>query len=489
MVTLDRNRQFKPDVSNEMILNAIRKNASYDYQKRIPAATKANVRDTLQSLSENRPYWNEFVDALINRIGLEIYRTLSWNNPLAQFKIGQLEFGDTIEEVIVGLLEAKVYDPNREYLEKDLFGTERPEVQSSFHKVNRRNFYKITVNEALLRQAFVAPNGLASFVQQIMSAPLTSDNYDEFLLTTSLFAEYERQGGFFNVNVPDLANVSSDSSDAKEALRRMREMGGTLPFLSRHYNAAGMPAFANQEDLVLFLTPGANAALDVEALAGAFNISKADLPGRTVIIPDEHFNMPGTQAIMTTRDFFVIADQLYRTESQWNPAALHNNYFLHHWQVISFSRFVPAVRFSTDDSTVIAGDMPTPVTVDSVEAVDHTFTDVEEEMERGKSYGIDAVLTWVDSAVVPDNYNAVHVSISGHESDRTYVTQTGTLYVAADESADSIDVTVTAYLADADGDPVTDTVTMAVVGDYVRLWPNPEVITPDDGGEGEGGTP
>lgn len=476
-MVLNRVRPFKNDVSNVDILNAIRKNASSDYQRRIPDATKANIRETLENLTNARPYWNEFIDALVNRIGMEIYKSRTWTNPLAQFKIGQLEFGDTIEEIMTGLLEAKVYDPSREYLEKDIFGTERPDVDASYHKVNRQNWYKVTVNEALLQQAFNTPTGLSSFIQQLMESPLTSDNYDEFLLTTSLFADYHSNGGFFNVQVPDLRNIDSDSADARFALRRMREMAGTLPFLSSHYNAAGMPAFANQEDLVLLTTPQALSAIDVDALAGAFNIEKADMPGRTIVIPQEHFGITGAQAIMTTKDFFVIADQLFRTESQWNPVGLHNNYFLHHWQVISYSRFVPAVLFSTEPSTVIEIDSPPVTSVQTPTAVDTDFEAVT-SVVRGEKFGIDSMAI----TTPPDGVNdQVLFSVTGANSDRTYITQNGTLYVGADETSTELVVTATSGWIDPDGDgaPFTASVTLPVTGDILVLWPNPHVDAED----------
>src|SRR5690625_3605892 len=159
------------ETSNVAILNAIRNDASLDYQRRIPAATKAGIRDQVKTLTEHRPLWNEFVNALINRIGTVIARNMSWTNPLAEFKRPMLTYGDTIEEIQTGLLRAHVYDPDREYLEKDLFGTELPEVQANFHTVNRREFYKVTVNEHLLRHAFTsAEDGLSQFVAQLMEA-------------------------------------------------------------------------------------------------------------------------------------------------------------------------------------------------------------------------------------------------------------------------------------------------------------------------------
>ena len=195
--------------SNEGIMDAIRADSSMEYQNRIPSATEAGVKETVERLLNYRAHYNEFIDALVNRIGLVIARNTSWTNPLAPFKRGLLTFGDTIEEVQVGLLKAHVYDPDREYLEKDLFGTERPDVQANFHRVNRQNFYKVTINEDLLRRAFLEPGGLNTFVNQLMSAPTTSDQWDEFLLTCSLFSKYESMGGFYHVNVPDLRDIES----------------------------------------------------------------------------------------------------------------------------------------------------------------------------------------------------------------------------------------------------------------------------------------
>src|SRR4030095_11715618 len=156
-------RPLKP-APNERVLDAIRNEGSNDYQRRIPEATKAGVQATLQEVQTLRPLYNEFLDALVNRIGLVVMRNKVWTNPLAEFKPGLLTYGDTMEEIQTGLLKAKRYDSDRESLEKDIFGTERPDVDANFHKVNRQDFYKITINTPLLNRAFLTPNGLSSFV-------------------------------------------------------------------------------------------------------------------------------------------------------------------------------------------------------------------------------------------------------------------------------------------------------------------------------------
>ena len=94
------------DANNVRIFDAIRYDASPDYQRRIPEATQAGLDAVVKNLTEYRPAYNEFENALVNRIGMVVGRSKSWTNPLSEFKKGLLTFGDTIEEYQVGLLKA-----------------------------------------------------------------------------------------------------------------------------------------------------------------------------------------------------------------------------------------------------------------------------------------------------------------------------------------------------------------------------------------------
>lgn len=475
-------RPLKPS-SNVDILNAIRRDSALSYQNRVPEATKANVQGTLRALQTNRPLMNEFIDSLVNRIGQVLVRNNSWTNPFAEFKTGILPYGDTIEEIQTGLLTAHNYDADREYLEKDIFGTERPEVQVNFHKVNREDFYKVTINDALLQRAFLdTQGGLHEFISTLMEAPTNSDQLDEFLLTVQLFAEYENNGGFHKINVPDVSALTSSAADARAVLRQMRATADNLTFLSTEYNAAGMPTFAKRDDLVIFCTPEFNAAVDVEALAAAFNITKAEAYGRVIPIPQKYFGIKGAQAIMTTTDFFVMADQRFETTTAFNPVGIHNNYFLHHWQIISASRFVPAVLFTTEPVQEVI-EIATPVTgIEPIAATDReggTVTDVK----RGELYNLnsDAITTPADG---PND--GVRWVLSGASSPGTRITAAGVLHVSPNETAASLVVTAITTWIDpyaATTAPKTATLTLTVSGELGNGWPNdePPVVVDEPG--------
>jgi len=462
-------RVLKP-APNEFLLDAIRADGSNEYQLRIPEATKAGVQATQKALQSWRPSMNEFQDALVNRIGLQLIKNSSWTNPYAEFKVGQLTGGDTIEEINIGLVMAKAYDTDREEMEKALFGTHRSEVQSNFHKVNRRDVYEITINNMLLNNAFDTPMGLSNFTTKLMESVSTSDAWDEFLIMCQLFPEYESNGGYFKVKIPEVSDIESDEAAAKGALRRLRETADNLTFISRRYNAAKMPIHAKREELIIFCTPAFNAAVDVEALAGAFNVDKAKMHGRIIVIPEEQFAIEGCEAVMTTKEFFVVADQVFETASQYNPRALQNNYFLHHHQVISSSRFVPAVMFTTKTGDAIPK-LITPVTSVSAITVENREGTVPATVERGEIYSLYATAVTTPAGGVNDG---VRWTVAGATSPRTYVTTSGVLHVGGDEGAATLTVTATATWLDPAGlmkNGATSTKVLTVSGLAVPVWP------------------
>lgn len=458
------------DTSNEAILNGIRNDASLDYQRRVPEATKANMQEMIDNLRDNRPGYNEFVDALVNRIGLTIGRNMIWSNPLAWAKIGMLTHGDTIEEYAVGLLEAHTYENDREAGEHAIFGTERPPVKAIFHKRNRQEYYKITINENALFAAFLTGDGISKFVTQLMQSPATSDQWDEYKIMCNLFTEYDRNNGFYKVHVEDVSALESNADAAKDAIRKTRALTKNMQFPSTKYNPAGMPSFANPDELILFATAEYQAAVDVEALAGAFNPDKLTMP-RIVTIRQEDFNIPGVQAILTTKDFFVVADTKIQTEQARNPVKMHTNYFLHHQGVYSVSTFAPAILFTTGEGTEDAPLAITPVTSVTPVTVTNRENETVTSVTRSEIYNI--VASAVTTPTGGEN-DAVRFSLTGNTAPRTRVTQNGVLHVGGTEGAEALVIKATAVWTDPEGisrDGLSTSTSVTVTGPKASDWP------------------
>jgi hypothetical protein len=465
-------RPLVDKASNVDWLNAVRNSLGSEYQSRIPEATQANVAETIDQLWNYQAGRNHVFDAFVNRIGLVLFKNTLWSNVLAPFKIGTFENGDTIEEVMNGLLTAVDYDFDRDELEKEIFGTHPFETQTSFHKINRRDRYTFTVNQPGLRMALLN-NELGSFLANVMSMPQTSDQNDEFLLMMNLFKEFDKAEAYHIQNVPDVGDPDSGPDESKVLLRRIREFNNTLPFISRLYNPAGMPVAANPDKLILLTTATADAAMDVEALAAAFNIGKAEVANRKIVIPERYFGIDGLQAILTTSDFFVVADNLIETTSQFNPAKLTTNFWLHHWQIMSASRFAPLVMFSSTRPSTVISETPTPVTsIGAFTLTDKAGNVAATNVLRGVLYDVAVVGVTTPAGTKSP---ALDLDLSGHTSQFSYINNGGELYLGPDETAESVTITATSV----DNGFNTST-SRGVAGAQIIPWPNPVVQTDID---------
>lgn len=350
---IEKPRRFA-NFSNIDYLNSIRGLMTNDYQARIPVLTKANREKSLRDLDNYLPGQNAILAMLLNKVGMTNFNSDQWDNTLAEFVKATLAYGESVEEVQLGLINAISYDSDRETGEKLIFSRKDIEHNAWYHTINRQVIYPITLDNqgGEITKAFHSENGLNSYLTAVMSALHTSAQFDEFTLMTSLLADYEEKGGFYKVNVPDVAASTSDEAAAKKLLRYIREYAAEMTYPSRRYNAAGMPTFARPEDLIILATPGVKAALDVEALAQVFNMDKAEVPARIVTIPKDKWRIDGAQAILTTVNFFQVYNVLAAMTEMSNPVGLYSNHFLHVQQVISYSLAVPAVLFTTKPGTV-----------------------------------------------------------------------------------------------------------------------------------------
>lgn len=436
--------------TNAQILNAIRTDASLAYQQRIPAATQGDITDTVNNLLEYRPMMNEFIDALVNRIGDVVIKSKVWTNPLGQFKRGMMQYGETIEELATTLLSAKRYDPNKCY--DDVFACNPPDVMSNFHSINRQDYYELTVNDMLLRRAFLTDYGLQDLVGRIMETPYTSDYWDEYLIMRNLFAEYDRANGFYRIQVPDASAAATRAEKQDKAMaitEAVRAQAGKMKFLSGAYNPNGAPTFTRPDELVLFATPEFVAMLDVNVIAFAFNASAADVQMRIVEIDD--FGIDGCQAILADRDFFMCADTLIDFESIRNPKAISWNYWLHHHGIYSVSKFVNAVMFTTEAGTVV--EVPS-ITVNST-AVAFAEVDgvVPKFAKRGEKTRLKATVAGTvapetEGYAVPQSVTWAITEAAKPKSLGTFVDAEGVLHVAADEKNEKVAVTATSTFID-----------------------------------------
>lgn len=359
-----------------------------DFQQRIPDPTQAGISATMSALFQpmNGQYFNQFMDILVNRIAYTYVRGQNYKNPLAVFKGNKINYGSTIQEIAPKWIKAHSYEDDAETLLK----LHRPESEVWYHSQNRRDQYPISVNVDELRTAFTDEYGLNNLVAQLMNTPNNADEYDEFNIMKNLIAEYETRWGFYKYHLDD---YPADDASGKAFLTALQTLGGKLQFPSSVFSGTDIPVFAQPSELVLLVTPEAQASLNVNTLAALFNVDLAKVSYRTVLI--DEFPIPDAVALLTTEDFFVCHDTLYNTTSFWNPQTLTTTYWLNHWGVYSVSPFVPAILFTTAAGTV------TPTIKQEVTGL--TVTAEPGTVELGGSVSI---VTKLNGTIVPADSDA-----------------------------------------------------------------------------------
>lgn len=432
--------------SNVDILNTVRANASSVYRNEIPVATTANIAKTVAQIKNFEPFWNEFLNVLINKIALTVFNESQFNNKLAPLKLAAMGYGGVIEEMGADLINAEEYDPDA----TNVFEAPKPDLRVNYHQINRRNIYPMRLNEDLLSEAFRDSNGLSSFVNNMLALPTKSAEWDEYRLMRDLLGIYQQADGFTNVQVPDLAASADPEADGKKITELLREYYLTLKdFYHTEFNAEGINSTSS--DLILLGTPKFFARLDVNVLAAAYNMDKADfIADRTIVVDSFGPGMEGTQCMLLDDRWYKVADTKRKMTSIYNPRADEWVYYNIVWQVLSCSRMVNALRFSTDATSgkITAGDS---VTVTSTAVTSDGTT-----LAPGAEIQLTATVTYSDTSKDADAYFILTGSTEtapagGVDSVNvilpdtgTYVDRMGVLHVAEDSTYDTIVVTAVA---------------------------------------------
>ena len=347
------------------ILNVIRNNATINYQNYVPLATPDadSIREIGAVIMDNPQLQNEFLSALVNRIGRVLITSKMYENPWSMFKKGLLEFGETIEEIFVNIAKPYQFDPA--VAESNLFKREIPDVRSAFHIMNYQKYYKTTIQNDQLRQAFLSWQGITDLIAKIVDSMYTGANYDEFQTMKYMLAKHVLDGRMYPVTIPTVSDTNM-----KTIVSTIKGVSNNYEFMSSKYNLAGVQNYSMKADQYLLINSKFDATMDVEVLASAFNLDKAEFAGKRVLVDSfgsldiDRLNilfaddptyteisatdleaLDAIPCILVDKDWFMIFDNYFNFTEQYNGEGLYWNYWYHVWKTFSVSPFANNALF------------------------------------------------------------------------------------------------------------------------------------------------
>ena len=450
------------------ILNVIRANASYDYQQSVPAVTQASdIPKVGEIIYGNPAFANQFLNALINRIALVRVKSATFNNPYAPLKKGYLEFGETVEDIFVNIAKAVEFTPEK--AEGREFKRTIPDVRTAFHTMNWRVMYPITVQNTDLKLAFLSIEGVTDLIAKIVDSVYTAAEYDEFLLFKYLLIKAISHGRLKPVAI-------GNGTDLRVDAVQYRGMSNLLPFMSDNYNEASVLTTTPKDRQVIFMDAVYNAQFDVNVLASAFNMDKADFMGRLHLIDNwssfdnnrfsvikensdgledvtatELALMADVKAVLVDEEWFQVYDNETMMTEKFVASGLYWNYFYHTWKTISSSPFSNAVVFCASGATI-----STPATLTA------TIT--------GKDTSADATVFTLDAEASSGTLGDMRyefIQTDDMVTDGIAIQKYGAVIIPA--SASAIDITLKAKIGTSTYTASTDITAASDVGDTVTL--------------------
>lgn len=417
-----------------------------------------------QYIMQYESYQNAYLTALVNRIARVIVTSRMWRDKWAVFDMGKMDYGETIEEIFVNIAKPHSYDPAK--AETQVFKREIPDVRAAFHSMNYQKFYKVTISNDQLRQAFLTYFDMNELIARIVDSLYTAMNLDTFLTKKYMLAREAINGGIYTVVTKP---ISGDGADPGDAIAKYRQYTNNLEFLKTLYNRAGVRNSTPIADQVIIVPNEAEATLGVKVLAAAFNLSEVDYISKRIAVDSFEFDAddearlaelfanddtykPFTDeekkalqlisAVKLAKDWFMCFDNFEQFTENYNGEGLYWQYFFHVWKTFSVSPFANAVLFTSQVSEVTA------VTVSPATA----------NVAQGTSIVMSAEVkgTGLFEKTVEWSVKGTQALASGTHIDGT----SGVLRVARDETEGNI-LTVTAMAKDGQTGTAKITVTAA----------------------------
>ena len=267
------------------------------------------------------------LDDMIGKIAHQIIQGIETKDPLAVFDKVPVDNGDTIEQAVVNLIDPNAYDPTGAGA---LTRETATSVAVRYFNNWQRHTYKKTIDMSILRKVMTNGASAEEVADKIVSSMSRSRIHDKYKSLVALL-QWGRQVGSYDVSTAVIQKTGSTISaggdgriDSKAILRKLKNTIKGFGYVSTSYNVPAIKQSSALDDIYVVMSYKLRNALDVDELAGVFNLEKDRIDAKIIEIDDD-------DAYIYVLDQNAILDftRLNEMVSQLNADGLFYNYFLH----------------------------------------------------------------------------------------------------------------------------------------------------------------
>lgn len=345
---------------------------------------------------------NEYFQTLVDTYIYMRIQANDFENPLAQYKSGDLPLGFGETEIYINpqtgryfavnpeeTVSGDVYYPGYGYTTKVTNGSganssgltttvldgvgetnasinrnqhimldKVPDIKQIFFRVNYGRQYQRTYAGSEILKTVESWENYAQFIDGIAKDINASLQIDEYNAMRDLFTKAMEVGIIPIYPLTALAN----ESDAKTLLQYARQFNTNFQFPSKNFSAWNVMnpgdeiiTWSKPENISILLTAQTTSVVDVQALASAFNLEYSNFIGKRMQVDFIDSNNK-VKAIMFDDFAINCKDVLDQTGEFYNPAGAKLNVFRNKQSIMALNPFANMVAFTTNTFTSVTGE-------------------------------------------------------------------------------------------------------------------------------------
>lgn len=344
------------NIDNVRLFNTVRNAMSEAFRQRIPEATIDNIEEvgTMITSGEFQPEFNQWLHALINRIGLVIFNDYDLQNPLAKYIYGTMAWGDAIEEIALDIVKGAPMNYGIDGQSVDPFIKNTNQPKAEYHKIDEPIQYMTSIERDRIKRAFLRENGLMRYVTMAVNKLYSSANVDTWTITKMIMADYLTD--VKNATMPLLATQTQTVADVVDEatgaafVKAVKNIAYSMRFPNNLYNPQKIHKTLNNNQLTLFVRYDILNTIGVDVARVSFHDEQLNMDIALEPMDDFGTSSNGTDtddilAVLAEDNWLLITQQFEDMDTIWNPRGRYDNYFLTRQMSFGCSYFKDCVIF------------------------------------------------------------------------------------------------------------------------------------------------
>lgn len=277
-----------------------------------------------------------FFSYLVDQVAMQIISDVNFRDPLGDLYRGDIREGRIIQDIIpISGYKFENYDVHE--FEKDVtnpYKKKKDKLSVYYMTTDAYMKVKTTYSRKQIISAFQSVYGIDALVNSLITLLYTKKNAWRYnakkeaisnpnFVTRKTISSYQD----FTLNIKDLIDELQYSYDN-----------------SYKYNRAVVPNPVTFNDIVIVMKAKYKNRVDIEYLAGLYNVSFAELKGKIKYI-DEFPGYPNRVAVACDIRGLYFFEVLNMDTELFNPADISTNRWVHFWEMIEACPNYNAVAF------------------------------------------------------------------------------------------------------------------------------------------------